>query len=207
MLSYHHLPPFGALDHFPSIQVSAFGYPEAWIKSYRDSDFARVDPICKRALKTMKPLWWSDINDHHSDLNHDEIVFLKRADSYDLGEGLGVPVYGPKGRNGYVGLGFGHIKSKPSHRNLFSLTICCQLAHVQYCRILFDSLPKIPSLSKRETQVMEWISRGKSMSVIADIMNVSQATIDTYVRRIYAKMRTNDRVTTALRTVALGIVE
>lgn len=48
-------------------------------------------------------------------------------------------------------------------------------------------------LSARETETMEFITKGFSTNEIAALMSVSQHTVLTYVRRIYAKLEVNSR--------------
>jgi DNA-binding NarL/FixJ family response regulator len=49
------------------------------------------------------------------------------------------------------------------------------------------------ALSARETEVLEFITKGFSTNEIAALMSVSQHTVLTYVRRIYAKLEVNSR--------------
>lgn len=59
-------------------------------------------------------------------------------------------------------------------------------------------------LSPREREVLCWVSRGKSNSVIADILGISQHTVDTHIRRIFRKLGTTDRTTASIRAMETG---
>ena len=52
-----------------------------------------------------------------------------------------------------------------------------------------------------------WVAKGKSNSVIADIIGISPNTVDTYLRRIFEKLEVSDRVTAALRGLAIGLID
>lgn len=56
-----------------------------------------------------------------------------------------------------------------------------------------------PRLSKRELEVMRWVSLGKSNSVVAEILGISVGSVDTYMRRIFQKLGVNDRTSAALK--------
>ena len=49
------------------------------------------------------------------------------------------------------------------------------------------------SLSSREKEVLELITKGFTADEIARLMQVSQHTVQTYVRRIYSKLNVNSR--------------
>ena len=51
------------------------------------------------------------------------------------------------------------------------------------------------SLSPREKQVLDLVASGLDDSLIADVLNISTHTVNSYMRRIFSKFRTNDRHT------------
>ncbi|WP_244520908.1 response regulator transcription factor [Aliiruegeria lutimaris] len=61
-------------------------------------------------------------------------------------------------------------------------------------------------LSPREAEILRWIARGKSNSVIAEILGISRHTVDTHIRRIYRKLGAGDRTTAALRGMESGLL-
>lgn len=204
-LSYHHRPPPGAYDHVGSLTVAAWNFPSDWVELYQRSDFWEIDPIPRLALIAAKPFWWSEIS-QLAELNARERGYLVALRRQRLGDGLAIPVFGPRGRDGYVAIG------APRRRHLWSdvavgrLQIACQLGHQRYCQLLIgDDRP--PKLSSREREVLTWMAAGKSNSVIGQILGVSAHTVDTYVRRLFQKLGTTDRVTAALRGHAIGLLD
>lgn len=205
MMSYHHLPPPGAKDYTPNITVAAVGFPKEWSELYVENNFFDVDPIPKRALDSTIPFWWSEISKDPS-LTSEELEYLDALSAANIGDGLAVSVFGPHGRNGYAALGFGKKKMDLSIVDIAALQWACQLGHQRYCGLLRSKAPNGVTLSKREVEILEWVARGKSNSVIADIVGISTYTVDTYLRRIYGKLHVSDRVTAALRGMAIGLV-
>ena len=205
MVSYHHLPPPGASDYNSNITVAAYGYPEDWAKIYVERKYYEIDPVPKRAIDAAFPFWWSEIG-KDKNLTEEERDYLDAVTKADLGEGLAIPVFGPHGRNGYAGLGFGKKGVELSVAEIAMLQWACQLAHQRYVHLLRARAPADITLSKRETEILEWVARGKSNPVIAEIIGISTYTVDTYLRRIYGKLDVSDRVTAALRGLAIGLV-
>jgi DNA-binding CsgD family transcriptional regulator len=206
MMSYHHLPPLGAFDRDLVVPVVQHGYPEDWVERYRKEELNRIDPIPRKALQAVRPFRWSDVY-KASDLKPEERRYLDMAREADLGEGFAVPVFGPFGRNGYLGLGVGPGRKAEDGGEMLTLQIAAQLAHQRYCEFLFENRPKEIALSQREKQILCWVARGKSNAVIADILDLSTNTVDTYTRRLFAKLEVNDRITAALRGLALGVID
>ena len=76
---------------------------------------------------------------------------------------------------------------------------------MRLCQILPDR-PLEKPLSARELEILDWVARGKSNSVIADILSLSGATVDTYLRRIYDNLDVSDRTSAAVRGVGMGLI-
>lgn len=204
-MSYHHLPPVGAEDYDPHISVAAYGFPEEWVELYVGRELYRVDPIPRRALCSTVPFLWSETRSMPG-ISTGETEYLDLLAESGIGDGLAVPVFGPFGRNGYVGLGFGTETIDLSPSQFLQLRLASQLGHQAYCEILYSKAPKNVTLSKREREILEWVGRGKSNAVIAMILQISKHTVDTHLRRIYQKIGVADRVTAALRGMALGLL-
>lgn len=205
MVSYHHVPPPGAPD-YQHVRVTADGFPQGWVDHYVRRRLYDFDPIPELAMSRADPYRWSEV-DQLMTLNMDQKRYLDELRNAELGDGLAIPVFGPGGRNGYVGLGFG--TQERQNENIVwlkELQWVCQATHMRLCEILAPTFAHQTQLSPREREVLQWVARGKSNLDISDIMNVSSNTVDTYLRRIYAKLGVNDRVTAAVKGVGSGLI-
>ena len=50
------------------------------------------------------------------------------------------------------------------------------------------------------------MARGKSTSVIADILGLSRYTVDTITRRMFTKLKVNDRTNAVIRGLGSGLL-
>ena len=50
------------------------------------------------------------------------------------------------------------------------------------------------------------MARGKSNGVIAEILGISDHTVDTLVRRVFAKLGVGDRISAAIKGIGAGLV-
>ncbi|GFE64177.1 response regulator transcription factor [Litoreibacter roseus] len=61
-------------------------------------------------------------------------------------------------------------------------------------------------LSRRETEVLLWIARGKSNQDISTILSISPHTVDTFCRRLMQKFDATSRTTAAVRAAQWGLL-
>jgi DNA-binding NarL/FixJ family response regulator len=64
----------------------------------------------------------------------------------------------------------------------------------------------IPSLSEREKEALQLITRGFSFEEIAELMGVSRNTVLTFVRRIYAKLEVRSKTEAVFEARAYGLL-
>jgi len=201
-ISYHHLERDESGRS--NIAVTADGFPEDWVCHYIECKLYLVDPITELAQSTIRPFLWSDI-EKLAKLSPDQLGYLRDMADAKLGDGLAFQVFGPGLRNGYVGLGVDHVHDFPSDADILDLQIVAQVGHLKYCE-MNPVGPKPHELSPRERQILRWIARGKSNTSIADILRLSPHTVDTLVRRIFAKLDVTDRTTAAIQGVGSGLI-
>ena len=85
------------------------------------------------------------------------------------------------------------------------LAVTFQLAYSRYRQLAPQDQGDV-ALSEREREIMLWVTRGKSNSVIGTILGISSSTVDTYMRRIFRKLDVADRTSAAMRAMAIGAV-
>lgn len=204
LMSYHHLPPIGAFDQ-GVLNLQTEGFPDEMLARYIGEKLFLIDPIPDYAQKTTVPFRWSEIS-KLTNLRPEQKQLMRDFVSAGMGDGYAFQVFGPGGRNGVFGLGFGKVVRTFKPVVMREIHCLCQAIHLRFCEIIERHIPEATGLSKREREVLEWVARGKSNSDIATIMGVSAHTVDAYLRRIFLKLGTTDRVTAAIRGVGSGII-
>jgi DNA-binding CsgD family transcriptional regulator len=188
----------------PAIAPLFFGFPPEVKKTYLSLDFQRLDVAPRTCIERGIPMTWREIW-IGAVLTPEEQGFFETMRAVLPGPGLSFPCYGPKGRNGYIGLSHFSENVDLSPDNLRTLQFILQGAHVRLCE-LFKPERDVKPLSSREREILGWVAYGKSNSVIADILSISPGTVDTYLRRIYEKFEVNDRTSAAIKGVGLGLI-
>ncbi len=65
----------------------------------------------------------------------------------------------------------------------------------------------VVSLSPREQECLEWVSRGKSSADIGTILTLSPRTVDSYLEKVCFKFRVRTRIEAVAAAVRLGLVD
>ena len=206
MISYHHYPPIGAVDYKPIVPIYTLGFPEAWVDAYVAKNYMQIDPIVRKAMTSTQAFWWSDIATLQKLTPREEDYIAAMKDA-DLGDGLALPVYGPHGRDGYFGIGFGSSAPELSTFRMNQIHWAGQTIHLKCCEIAGQRLPTPKALSLREKSTMRRVAQGWTNAEIAEAMNVSEKTVRTYLARSFDKLNVHDRMTAALRALSAGLLD
>jgi len=205
MVSYRHWTsePLESAD----LQMVSAGFPEDFIETFVREKRYLHNPISDLALHTSEPFYWSDTA---------ALAGLSTADAAKVeelteglpGDGLIIQAFGPNRRAGTFNFGFEKDAARLPSTQVKEWQAATQIAHLTYCRMVPVVASDVaPVLTRRETEVLEWIARGKSNADIAGILGISAHTVDTHVRRIFGKLEVNDRTTAAVKGLGAGLLE
>ncbi|MEO5707222.1 MAG: LuxR C-terminal-related transcriptional regulator [Alteraurantiacibacter sp.] len=183
--------------------VTNWGLPWVWERQYRER-LHLIDPLPDLAVERPEPVVWpDDLADVK--LSARQKRYLEIAAQYGLGRGVGAACFGPDGRSGFLGAILPSGARRPKDMSLRRIQTVGQVTFRVYCNIVRSSLD-VPKLSNRELEVLYWIGRGKSNSVIAEILAISPSSVDVYVRRIFAKLGVTDRTTASVKAISHGLL-
>lgn len=185
------------------------GFNPDWISDWVNQDLPEMTPAPWAAMSRGDPLRWSEMGTLPR-LAPAEAAFHARYLRSGTEDGLAIPVFGPRRRAGYFGLGCAvrgeEADALMTPERARMLQVVCHGAHLRVCRLLETGGPGAPRLSAREREVLHWMAKGKSNPAIAEILGCSAHTVDTHVRRLFAKLGVTDRISCVVRAVAAGLV-
>lgn len=199
--SYH---PLQGFETTSAIRPVTFGYSRPILDAYFSREFYTLDAVPRAIIPTGKVMTWTEAWGSLT-LSEDEARFWDDMRAAGSTDGLAIPCFGPKMRNGYVTLsGVDHGREYPEDERRW-LQCLAQVAHLKLHELLYDRHEDV-ALSPRETEILRWVALGKSNSVIAQIVGCSSNTVDTHLRRIYGKMSVTDRTVAAIKGIGLGLI-
>ncbi len=201
---YLHLPPIGAPDERAPV-LAAEGWPEELVMRLLAERLFRDSPALRHAQASAEPVYWDDVV-ADPELTPGEQRFVGALDGHGLGGGVCIPVYGPNGRVGHCGLGFRDGVRRLAPAVLRDYQWVCVLGHLRYCDMLRAMRGPLPALSAREIEVLGLVARGKTNTMIGEILGISSHTVDAHLRRIYQKLGVFDRISAAVRGMGIGLI-
>lgn len=182
--------------------LSSVGFSGAWVRAYRRALY-RIDPLPEIALTLKAPFRWSQAT-RLRELSASECRYLTILERHGMADGLAYPVFGSGGYSGLVGLGHHPDLGKVSRATQIEIQLFLQSVYQTYCKVISSNRHRESELSERERDVLFWLTQSKSNSAIAAILEISPATVDTYMRRIFRKLGVSDRVGAAIAAVHHG---
>lgn len=178
-------------------------FPEDFVEAYFSGNFLAIDPVVERAYHRAMPYRWRQVGDLKP-LTESEQFYMQQLDDAGISDGIAVPLFGPHGKVGFAGFGMKHGKGDLSPHEMQELQLLAYHLYTHYLDKGEETA--VPMLSPREREVLQWIAVGKSNSVIADILGISEHTVDSLLRRAYRKLNVTTRAAAVVKAVQWGII-
>ncbi|HEX3701526.1 MAG TPA: autoinducer binding domain-containing protein [Phenylobacterium sp.] len=169
--------------------------------SYIASGRQRIDPTFKAVFAATRAFTWTDVEALATTEEARDLFLTARRDGT---EGLIVPVHGAFGEVSAVVLtGRGCDVSEQARAVLQACGAMFAVAGVQLAELEADR-PSGGVLTRRETQVLIWLSRGKTVPDAAEILDISIGTAKTHLERAKAKLGHLATIPTVLEAARRG---
>lgn len=177
-------------------------WPETVSQAYR-SQMAGEDPLMYAAMTLGTPVHYLKINESlHFSKNAGDVIEIMRAAGFR--DGVTTPVFAKPGAFAYFAAAFREERHDMTEAEMRLIKIVFSEYYFRYREI---TRVRDFVLSNRERQVLVAIVNNKSNSEIAALMNVSEHTVGTYVRRCFEKLDVNSRTQAVLRYVGGGAAD
>jgi DNA-binding CsgD family transcriptional regulator len=181
------------------------GFPAEAITAYETLGYGRHDPTTRVVMATGQPNTPDRIAQGFK-LSKEEEHHRSVIQSFGVGATLNLPLYGPHGLNACAVLGRPNHPALLDPVNWTSLHMVAQAIHLRGLSLQPQGSVRQHSLSGREVEILRWVAQGKSNGVIADILQISLGTVDTYLRRVFEKLDVTDRTSAAVKGVSMGLI-
>lgn len=178
------------------------------ISEYLSNKLYKVGPVFERAKTTGEIVVWSDVLEDSKKMDSlpELNKFVSLLQKYDFQDGFTIPAFGYSNSFGYISFTTEEASVKANDENIIILKHVCIDLLKQYLRITEGETEKAVSLTKREKEVLLWVLRGKSNPVIAEIMDISEHTVSTYISRSAKKLKAHSKWSAALTAVLTGLI-
>jgi LuxR family transcriptional regulator, quorum-sensing system regulator CinR len=166
---------------------------------------ARIDPVIAWGSKAVLPFEWDELPRDDPAVR----AFFDDAAHHDVGRnGFSIPLRNRKGVRSLISFTSNHSKDEWAEyksRNIVKLQPMAVLID-SAAGINFKLTPEAVELSKREEECLIWAARGKTYHDIAGILNLSFASVKTYLDTARHKLSCINLTHAVAVAIATGVI-
>lgn len=178
-------------------------YPEQWKLKYLEQNYLEIDPTVAHGMRSIVPIVWSAAHEEKQE-------FWEDARSFGLVNGWSQSCRDHGGNVGMLTL------SRAEGGGLSAVELCAigskmvwlaQAAHVTLASLeSYRVIGPPKSLSSREVSVLRWCGEGKTSSEIAEILRISERTVNFHINRAMQELNAANRTSAVVQAAILGLL-
>jgi len=181
-------------------------YGEDWIEFYAREGYFKDDVLFDLALTNQRPIEWDQVRSTLDLTKKQQEIFQA---GWDAGHrfGITIPFHGPTGRVATLSISTGGKQSDVPRDPMEVYALSAQF------HALFDAIasskelvPPPPRLSEREYECLSWAAQGKSNRDIAEIIGVSEPTVQFHMSNVMKKLKVSSRVSAVYEASRVGLL-
>lgn len=179
-------------------------YPEGWRQRYASQGYLARDPSVVHGRRCSTPRVW------------DEPLFASDPDIWDEARASGLRhgwfkstlETGGSGSMLTLARSAEPLAESELRAHGEKLAWLTHAAHLAFTKVLMPAELREPQcqLTVREIEVLRWTADGKSSSEIADILTISDNTVNFHIKNAIKKLRTNNKTAATVRAAVLGLL-
>ncbi|WP_440054947.1 helix-turn-helix transcriptional regulator [Pseudoalteromonas sp. T1lg65] len=185
-------------------------YPSDWMKYYFEKNLKFNDPVVLYTENAITPLFWQNANIVATTNPKADPSIMHRAEDAGLIDGITIPIRGMFGEFGLISLASKHLidYDKLIQMNQILLTLSPYLYEAS-TRIKLNQTSSVQKieLTEREKECMEWISEGKTAWETAQILNISERTVNFHVNNVIDKVGASNRQHAVAKILISGVLK
>lgn len=184
--------------------VSFSNYPDAWQIRYREKNYLAVDPTVHHGNRSIRPILWSD------DVFTSSLDLWEDAQSFGLRIGWAQATRDMNGVSGMLTLARSSETITPQELREKGpkMMWLSHFAHISMSRRLTAKImPEAEvNLTEREVEVLRWTAEGKTSYEVAEIIGITERTINYHINNAVAKLNASNKTAAAIRAGMLGLL-
>ncbi len=210
-----HIPIQGEPDPYYVSSLSA-----DFIGAYAEGEFAGFDPVVRRAAASNSPFLWTDCTDYRKALRPARgkksraRQLVELANDFGYRDGYVIPCHA-RDQQGRPVSALISLYWQGDRRDLvrpgcmpYWLRLVAQVYHERLLalRVRPDETLAVPALTDRERECLVWACRGKTNGETADILLISERTVEFHITNAMKKLGVYNKVHCVAVAVQLGLV-
>lgn len=181
-------------------------YGQDWIEFYAREGYFEDDVLFDLALTNQRPIEWEQVTSA-LDLSKRQLEIFQAG--WDAGHrfGITIPFHGPTGRVATLSVSTSGTQMDVPRDPMEVYALAAQF-HAIFDAIAGskDLVPPPPRLSEREYECLSWAAQGKSNRDIAEIIGVSEPTVQFHMSNVMKKLKVSSRVSAVYEASRVGLL-
>ncbi|RXJ71247.1 hypothetical protein CS022_21545 [Veronia nyctiphanis] len=169
-------------------------YPSEWLTRYFEHSYKHTDPVVMHCLNGITPILWQNTEVICQVKPECDINIMYEAQEFGLQDGITVPLRGMGGEFGLFSYSTDTVIGMDDQMQISSI----MLGIVPF---LYEAISRIQAkksgvdikLTQRELECMKWTAEGKTAWETAQILGVSERTVNFHVNNVIEKMGASNR--------------
>lgn len=170
--------------------------PDNWAEHYSKNTTILNDSLYLRSQSQSRPLFWQA----DAKLEHEAFLPMDNWRQFGMEEGIAIPLHGPSGFYGYFALS----RHKKEHIRLQDYFHLSYLGHIIQEQAVPLFSPEQSYLSVREKECLFWVSEGKTSWEIAQILGITERTVNFHLNNAIRKSGCKNRYQTVAKNIITG---
>ncbi|MGG7517675.1 helix-turn-helix transcriptional regulator [Allorhizobium undicola] len=191
-----------------------FSYPDTWMAQYVARQYVNHDPVVDCCLGRKTPFRWEGVIDMAT-LSPSQRQVMKEAAEAGIRDGLTIPLMSKHGEVAMLTVipPKGGMEQRRGRKDDNLLYVIAQFFHAHALRIVMEERlvsnvgRRRSFLSARERETTLWVSRGKSSWEIAQILGISEKSVEFYMESVKKKLEAVNRTQAVVKAILLGLID
>ena len=159
---------------------------------YASRGYVQFDPNVQRALSSARPFEWSvSACESQESQEHRVREVMRFLADFGFKRGFVVPIHNADGFEAGVGMVGDKLDFPPEIKP--GLHLMALYAFERVRQLVVTTAEEMPSLTKREREVLAWSAQGKSAWEIGEILQLTKRTVDEHAQTAMRKLGASNR--------------
>lgn len=198
------IPMRGANKRQQQSNVVLHDWPTGWSERYFSNGYLFVDPAIKRLTSDVRPFLWNELDPMCRDDPMAARV-MNEAGDFRLKTGFTVPMITLDGDVAGFSLAGEALELPPNAAGMITLVANYALGHALNLGTKKREAMQL-GITSREHEVLQWAAAGKSEWEISEILNISEHTVDKFLRDVRVKLGAVTRTQAIAEAFRLHII-
>lgn len=185
--------------------VRVHNYPEEWARWFDEQGLGVNDPVHRASQRRAAGFLWHEIPSFSRPRRGDRAI-LARARHHGIYDGLTIPTHIPGEAHGSVSFAWARGSPATPEALMFAQSIGAFVFEAARQLSGGTAANDPPRLTDRQIECLLWAARGKSDSVIAQIMKLRTATVSEHLRNARSRYDARSRISLAIRALFDGTI-